>query len=227
VLDFVGPLPEENGFNCILTITDRLNSEFHLIPMHTDVTAKELAWIFFNSWYCENGLPLELISDHDKLFMSCFWKYFTLLTSINHKCSTAYHPQMDRASKQTNKTLVQAIHFHVERDQKGWVAALPCIHFNFMCMVNKSTGFSPFMLHFGQNPVILPPLETTHEPITQDEINAQAIISHMHQALQTAKDNLLVAKIAQAFEYNKSRGVNRPFPYSVGDSVLLSTLHRR
>ena len=31
-LDFIGPLPEDKGYNCILTITDRLNSKFHLIP---------------------------------------------------------------------------------------------------------------------------------------------------------------------------------------------------
>ena len=31
-MDFIGPLPDDKGFNCILTISDRLNSEFHLIP---------------------------------------------------------------------------------------------------------------------------------------------------------------------------------------------------
>ena len=67
-LDFIGPLPNDNGYDCILTITDRLNSEFRLIPTRTDITAKELALIFFDKWYCENGLPLELISDRDKLF---------------------------------------------------------------------------------------------------------------------------------------------------------------
>jgi len=35
MLDFVGPLPEDKDFNCILTITDHLNSEFCLIPTQT------------------------------------------------------------------------------------------------------------------------------------------------------------------------------------------------
>jgi hypothetical protein len=76
--------------------------------------AKQLAWIFFNSWYCENGLPLEMISDHDKLFMSRFWKYFALLTGIRHKCLSSYYLQTDGASERTNKTLIQALRFHVE-----------------------------------------------------------------------------------------------------------------
>jgi hypothetical protein len=114
-MDFIGPLPEDNGFNCILTITDRLNSEYRFIPAWTDVSAKQLALIFFDKWYCENGTPLELITDHDKLFVSPFWRYFALLTGIHHKCSTSYHPQTDGASERTNKTLVQALRFHVER----------------------------------------------------------------------------------------------------------------
>jgi hypothetical protein len=41
-MDFVGPLPDDNGFNCILTITDQLGAEILLIPTHTDATAKEI-----------------------------------------------------------------------------------------------------------------------------------------------------------------------------------------
>jgi hypothetical protein len=226
-MDFIGPLPEDNGYNCILTLTDRLNSEYRFIPTRTDISAKQLALIFFDKWYCENGLPAELFSDRDKLFMSRFWRYFTLLTGIKHKASTAYHPQTDGASERTNKTLIQALRFHVERNQKGWVAALPRIRFNLMCTTNKSTGYTPFMLRYGRNPVVLPPLTSTREPITQDEMDARALLTHLHKSLNEAKDNLLTAKISQAFEANKSRNASAPFPYNVGDSILLSTLHRR
>ena len=67
--------------------------------------------------------------------MSCFWHYLTLLTGIKHKASTSYHPQSDGASEQITKTLVQALRFHVDRNQTDWVAALPKIRFNYMCTV--------------------------------------------------------------------------------------------
>ena len=139
----------------------------------------------------------------------------------------AYHPQTDGASKHTNKTLIQALRFHVEHNQKGWVTALPHICFNLMCTINKSTGYSPFMLHHSQNPVVLPPLDSTHKPITQDEINARALLTHLHKSLNDAKDNLLTAKISQAFEANKSCSTSSVYPYTIGESVLLSTLYRR
>jgi len=158
-----------------------------------------------------------------KLFISQFWRHFTLLTGINHKCSTAYHLQMNGTSKWSNKTLIQALCFHVKHNQKGWVAALPRICFNLTCTINKSTGYTPFMLGHGRNPLILPPLKNTWKPIMQDKIDAHALLIHLHKSLNDAKDNLLTAKIAQAFEANKSHFVNDPFPYAIDDTVLLST----
>jgi hypothetical protein len=149
-LDFVGPLPtEDEGQNCILTITDRLGSDIHLIPTRTDISAAKFAAIFFNEWYCENGLPLELISDHDKLFISKFWKALHALMGVHLKMLTAYHPQTDGASERTNKTLNQCVRFHVEQNQKGWVRALPIIHFHIMNFVNASKGFSGLQIRMG------------------------------------------------------------------------------
>jgi hypothetical protein len=62
-LDFIGPLPVDNGFNCILSITDHLHSDIHIIPTYSSISAEDLAVLFFDHWYCENGLPLELVSN--------------------------------------------------------------------------------------------------------------------------------------------------------------------
>ena len=83
------------------------------------------------------------------------------------------------------------------------------------------------MLRYGRNPVVLPPLDSTRVPITEDEIDVHALLTHLHKSLNDAKDNLMTAKISQAFEANKSRAISDPYPYKIGDNVLLSTLHRR
>jgi hypothetical protein len=80
--------------------------------------------VFFTEWYCENGLPSEIVSDHDKLFMSRFWTALHKLTGVKLKFSTSYHPQTDGASERTKKTVIQCIRFNVERDQKGWSSCL-------------------------------------------------------------------------------------------------------
>ena len=68
------------------------------------------------------------------------------LTDVKLKMSSAYHPQTDSASKQMNKTVNQALWYHVAQNQKGWAQALPHVWFDLMNTVNKFTGFSPFQL---------------------------------------------------------------------------------
>jgi hypothetical protein len=98
-IDFIGPLPPDEGFNSIVTFTDRSGSDIRIVPTMTNLTAEKLAHLFFKEWYCENGLPLDIGSDCNKLFVSCFWKVLHKLTGINLKMSSAYHPEMDSSSE--------------------------------------------------------------------------------------------------------------------------------
>lgn len=225
VIDFIGPLPLDQGFDSIVTFTDRLGSEVRLIPTKTPLNAEELANLFFREWYCENGLPLEIISDRDKLFTSRFWRALHKLTGVKLKMSTAYHPQSDGASERTNKTVIQCVRFAVERHQKGWSHALPKIRFDIMNTVNASTGFTPFQLRFGKSPRLLPPIiQADHE--SAEETTAANIITQMCRIEAAAQDNLITAKIRQAAQANKERDLS--FPFHVGEQVLvLSTFHRR
>ncbi len=140
-MDFIGPLPEDDGSDCILTITDRLGADVRIIPTRMDLSAEQLALVFFDNWYCENGLPLDITSDRDKLFLSKFWDALMALTGVGLKMSSSFHPQSDGASERTNKTVNQLLRFHVERNQRGWKRALPRVRFAIMNTVNASTGF--------------------------------------------------------------------------------------
>lgn len=113
-IDFIGPLPIDNGFDAIVTMTDQLGADIQIASCNTNMTAEEFASLFFNRWYCENGCPLELISDCNKIFISKFWRALMKLTGVRHKLSMVYHPKMDGASERTNKIVVQCIQFHVE-----------------------------------------------------------------------------------------------------------------
>jgi hypothetical protein len=166
-------------------------------------TAEQLATLFFDKWYCENGLPLEIISDRDKLFMAKFWKHLMLITGIKHRASSAYHPQTDGASERTNKTINQLIRFHVERNQKGWLRALPRVRFAIMNTVNKSTGYSPFQLKYGRSPRLIRPLVDIPPRPSREHISAREVIEQLTHDLADAKDNLMVVKIAQSYHVNK------------------------
>ena len=108
-IDFIGLLPRDNRFNQIITITNMLGADYCLIPSRTKGMDKEFTLKFFDGWYCKHGLPDNIFSDHDKLFISQSWKALTHLMGVKLKMSTTYHPQTDGASERTNKTTNQAM----------------------------------------------------------------------------------------------------------------------
>jgi hypothetical protein len=146
VMDFIGPLLLDENYDCILSMTDCLGSDVCVIPTRLNITAEDLTVVFFDHWYCENGLPTDIVCDQDKLFVSKIWKALTKLTGVKLKMSSAYHPETDGLSEQSNKTINQLLQYHVHH-QKGWVHVLPRIQFQIMNTVNTSTGFSGFQLH--------------------------------------------------------------------------------
>ena len=229
-IDFISPLPKDEGFDSILTITNMLGADYWIIPCKSTDTAAAFALRFFDGWYCEHGLPDKIYSDQDKLFIFQFWKALTHITGTKLKMLTAYHPEMDGSSKHSNKTINQPIRYHVSQNQLGWVCALPCIQFDIMNTINTSTGFSGFQLITGQSPRIITPLITTpsapdpNSEVNSSVTNAHAVLQRLEDNVQAAKDNLLLAKITQAAQKNKGHLAEKT--YVIGDKVMFSTFHR-
>lgn len=98
-INFIGPLPVNEGFDMICSMSDCLGSDIQLVPTISTLTVNGMALLFFNQWYCENGLPLTIICDHDKLFMSQFWKALHKLIGVSVKMSSAYHPETNGSSE--------------------------------------------------------------------------------------------------------------------------------
>ena len=157
--------------------------------------------------------------------MSAFWKHLTLLSGIECKASSSFHPQSNGASERTNKTVNQCLRFHVERNQKGWVRAFPCIRFHIMATMNKSMGYSPFHLHFGRTPHLLPPLINLPPNPSNDHLSAREIIENLQSDTADACDNLILAKLSQSHFANPKR-LDGP-PYKISDKVMLSTMNQQ
>jgi hypothetical protein len=156
--------------------------------------------------------------------VSRFWKALHHLTSMKLKMSTAYHPQTDGSSERSNKTINQCLQYHVQRNQKGWVTALPLIQFQIMNSVNGSTGYSSFQLLMGRSLRLIPPLLPLMNADAAPELeHATELIERIKWDVEDAKDHFLEAKCMQAFYVNKDHGQEDVF--KVGDKVMLSTLH--
>ncbi|TFK18306.1 hypothetical protein FA15DRAFT_554663, partial [Coprinopsis marcescibilis] len=94
-----------------------------------------------------------------------------------------------------------------------------------MNTVNQSTGLSPFQVWLGRSPCLIPPLVTPPLGSLALELNAHEVVQLHELLVMEAQDNLLAAKVNQAFYANKHRG--KEVIFNVGDLVMLSTKNRR
>ena len=95
-MDFVGELPESEGFNAILVITDRFTKIQHYIPANTTWTAENVANVYITEIWRLYGLPRHITSDRGLQFAQRFLRELNRKLNIRLRLSTAYHPQTDR-----------------------------------------------------------------------------------------------------------------------------------
>ena len=112
-MDFVGPLPESNGYNYLLVITDRLMDYVLIEPTTTIAKAPDIALLFYRTWYQRFELPAIITSDCDKLFISKFWQVLFKKLKVHLCMSTAYHPETDGSSERSNKTAIESLRHYI------------------------------------------------------------------------------------------------------------------
>ena len=56
-MDFITNLPKSKDYGCLLTVMDRLTKMVHLIPTHSNATAKDIAALFIKEIVRIHGLP--------------------------------------------------------------------------------------------------------------------------------------------------------------------------
>ncbi|KAE8237293.1 hypothetical protein A4X13_0g8842 [Tilletia indica] len=216
-LDFVGPLPTSNDYDFLLVVIDRLTSMVHLVPTVTTVTATEAARLVYDNVVRYHGLPSSIVSDQDPRWKSTFWQELHKLLSIRLLFSTAYHPQTDGSTERANRTVIQILRSIVQADQKDWADRLTATEFAMNSQVNSSTGFSPFELLYGFNPVLSRPPER--------KVSVFQGVKNYHDRIKlnimTAHDRIIAARTRQTTQANKRRSDTAS--YELDDLVYLST----
>jgi hypothetical protein len=96
-MDFVTDLTEStaSGYTEIFVIFDCLTKMAIYLPGRKDIDSPELAQMFLEHMICKRGVPDNITTNRGKDFTSRFWDRVCSHISINHRLSTAFHPQKD------------------------------------------------------------------------------------------------------------------------------------
>lgn len=184
-MDFITKLPESEGHDMIMVIVDKLTKYAYMIPTTEKIDAKQMASILVRNIFANHGTPRKITSDRDKLFTSNMWRSFADQIGIEHRLSTAYHPQTNGQTERTNQTLEQYLRHYVNYQQNNWSELLPVAQFAYNNAMHATTKESPFFANYGYNPTI------TGEPIGDHTVaeSSRILVTEIKQLhLQMSRD---------------------------------------
>jgi len=71
-MDFIDGLPSSQGHNTIMVVVDRLSKFAYFVPLKHPYTALFVAKAFISNIVWLHGMPLSIVSDRDRVFLSNF-----------------------------------------------------------------------------------------------------------------------------------------------------------
>jgi hypothetical protein len=223
-MDLITQLPRtKDNHDAIVVMVDKYSKMIHCVATTTNITAPQLAKLFFSEIVRHHGVPTSIISDRDPRFTSSFWRQLWSQLGTKLAMSTAYHPQTDGQTERANRTIEDMLRAYVNSKQDDWDQHLPAIEFAYNNSKQASTGFSPFYLNYGQHPNYPLAAMSSKSNGSAEQINnatAEEMLEQLFNDLRTAETNIIKAQQQQTNATNQHR---KHIQFNLGDRVLLST----
>lgn len=229
-MDFVVDLPrsmdwEGNEFSSMFVVVDRMTKQVHVTPCD-NLTTRNTAYMFYRDIFRLHGLPDTIVSDRGSQFTAEFWKWLCKLLQIEHRLSTAFHPQTDGQTERMNSRIEQHLRAYVNFSQNDWVRFLPSAEFAINNHDTQVTGVSPFLAVYGLHPrsgsecsahQFNPPSPAS---IRFERSDVEDLVSNARKVDRFLIDNIKIHLAEQEIQANKRRTAARNF--KVNDFVWLN-----
>ena len=225
-MDIIGPLKRTKFGNVyILSIIDYFTKYAEAIALpnqKAETIARVLEDIF-----SRHGAPSVIITDQGTNFQSLIVSSICKLFNIEHRRTSAYHPQTDGLCERFNKTLKSLLRMTVNSDKDNWDELLPSALLAYRICKQDTTGYSPFELLYGRDPRIGLDIQEGGE----DEVRLRKPISGPAQYIAELKERHLNfrEKVANRIErvqekqrrnYDKTFKTEKSMSFNEGDIVL-------
>ena len=225
-MDLIGPLTiTPRGNKYIVALTDHF-SKYPVAKAILEKSAHEVA-VFVYETTSAYGVFDSVITDQGREFVNSVMDVLTTNFKIDHRISSAYHPQTNGQRERDNRTLKDTLTKYLT-DNDNWDDLLPAALFSYRTAVHSSTKVTPFQAMFGETARL--PFEVTGKDDTSKEINSE-MKDIMNQVNEAMKDrishNISKAKQKQKKQYD----ARHTFDSTVkpGDKVLIinsTRIHR-
>ena len=192
--DIITDSPESiaSGYTKILVIIDRLTEVATSLPCRNNIDSPELAPMFFEHVICKHGVPDIITTDRDKEFTSRFWDRGCYHLSINHRLSTAFHPQTEGQTERLKQPMEQYLQAFCNYKQDNWVELLPLAEFAFNNSIHHSALMTPFWANYNYHPTMQ--FKPPKDPSYRSQVQADSSMTGMKEADQMLRENIIEAQ---------------------------------
>ena len=210
-------VPVSSRGNCyLLVLQDYFTKWAEAIPMPNQ-TAECIAGILIDL-FSRFGIPEILHSDQGANFESTMIRRVCAAFGVLKSRTTAYHPQGDGMVERFNRTLLQLLRCYTEQNDVDWEGNLPLVLYAYRTASNASTGFSPFVLMMGRDPV-LPSLPSMTNSSAEDPTSYDSNLRVKMAELRDMVESHIVQEAKRQKEHYDTRTQSREF--WEGDAVWL------
>jgi hypothetical protein len=213
-LDFIEALPRVRGKSVILTVVDRFSKYYHFIPLAHPYTAESVVQVFFAEIVRLHGVPQSIVSDHDPVFTSFFWRELMRLIGAKLCMMSAFHPQSDGQTEAANKVIVMYLRCFTGDRPRQWLRWLPWAEYIYNTAYQSALRDTPFRVVYGLDP----PSIRSYEP---GETRVAAVAKNVAERDEFLADVRLRLEQAQAIYKRHYDRHHRDVRYVVGDWVWL------
>ncbi|GFT83743.1 retrovirus-related Pol polyprotein from transposon 412 [Trichonephila clavipes] len=193
-IDLLGRFPKSaHGNKWIIVCTD-YSTRYAITKALPTAEVDEIAKFLLEEIVLRHGAPRVIITDRGAVFRSRLVSSLVDLCNIDHRFTTAYHPQTNGLTERFNKTLADMLSMYVDVEQKNWDEILPFVTFAYNTAKQETTGFTPFYLLHGRE------AETTLDtmlpfcPNDFDDNNITKIAARAEESRQLARVHTLRAQ---------------------------------
>ena len=179
-------------------------------------------------------MPNVITTDQGREFRNNLNEELTNTFGIEHRLTTAYHPQANGLDERYNQTLSITISKFAQKNRESWDEKLPEIVYSYNSAVHESSRHTPFEAMFGRVAKLPVDFNTasTHSPEEklQEYLTAADPLEGEREAKRrktedAIKANIQTAQQKQKHYYDKRHGTSTCF--TVGDTVLKKDFRRK
>ena len=151
-IDILGPFPmSKNGHMWILTMIDTFTRWPVAVPLK-DRSSASIAAAIYKFWICEKSVPLKIISDRAREFVSKGMKQLASFMGTIMITTAGYNPTGNSSVERFHRYFNSALSIVFDKIEATWDEFIPSVLFSYRASINDTTGYSPSFWSTAETP---------------------------------------------------------------------------